>query len=255
MCMNDVCATIFHLEWPVSEPVPVWVWPIFCLEWPTVYVTCVLSEVTCVWMICKWHIFCLACHVYEWCVRDLRSVWCDMCMNDLYVTHILSVPTYFKIAVIKHLLKKPPLKCNELKNYRCILNLFENKKTKTKKVLWMGNWEKLWNTHVCVCVCACVETSVETCSSTCVNLLSIHQFAYRSWHSTETAYPTTFSGPSMISLARASCLIKKWVIILDNCNFLLAGYFQQVRNAAIELALIFRRDTPDLFLSNCTGSP
>ena len=89
------------------------------------------------------------------------------------ITNILSesltsgtVPPYFKTAVIKPLLKKPSFNPNELKNYRPISNLPFLSKLLAGKELVLQQLASHLSMH---------------------NLLSIHQSAYWSKHSTETA--------------------------------------------------------------------
>ena len=95
------------------------------------------------------------------------------------VTNILNesftsgtVPSEFKTAVVKPLLKKPSLDPNELKNYRSISHLPFLSKLLEKRVL--QQLVSHLSTH---------------------NLLGIHQPAYRSGHSTETVLLRILNDP------------------------------------------------------------
>ena len=81
-----------------------------------------------------------------------------------------TVHSELKTAVIKPLLKKPPLDSNDFKNYRLISNLpFLSKRLEKLALQQLASH---LSTH---------------------NLLSIHQSAYRSGHSTETVLPCILS--------------------------------------------------------------
>ena len=103
--LNDLYLNLYLYG---CDPYFVWsdllcMWPVFCQKWPVyewfvndtysvwhvmymndVYETCVLSDVTCVWMICMWPIFCLTWHVYMTCV--LSDVTCVrmICMWPIF---------------------------------------------------------------------------------------------------------------------------------------------------------------------------
>ena len=122
------------------------------------------------------------------------------------------VPSEFKTAVgIKPLLKKPSLDPNELKNYRPIFNLHFLSKLLEKRVL--QQLVSHLSTH---------------------NLLSIHQSAYWSKHSTETALLHILND-LLISLGDSKIL---FVFLLD-----LSAAFDTVEHP--ELVSIYLSDIDD----------